>query len=778
VTNARVSLYALSIPTAITSLDRRYEDNLREYGGKFFTELLDLYFGTFGRGNTLNEYLLDNILLREPYRNVRAISLSFSHGLAQPLQWSLDAQHNVATLAVSAELANELIGAGGALGHVFWQEAWKAFHGIVVPTIQGLPKESVQKDWVSAAVRNMSSSSSSLAEKLRIARCRAERLVWNTLTGRNNGVKDSVVTCLDEIYPGEHGPLGRKLERILLMLQGSLCLVPWARANNHPLSVITIPAVSDGYKCGWTVIPDDAVNNPVDWAACHPAVNSLFRLLVQKHYDTARKLLRRGAGSHASLRQEEEDAKNTLSGEWHDMLAELEKGPRRESLIDEFLVPLGKKFLALVRAATQLTGGKHEAHDVNFSFIYGPSELLKHVDRIVSHEDVPRDLPDDDYQSKMADYELFTLRCEGHYALFQQERIAGFVDPLRKGLAIDKVVLLGSPPDEDLLRMRQLHILDDRYRALRWLTWKVFGDDVQQYGVSGGDITKNKRIAALVAAGDGHLRLFVDGRLVLTWKKRSESGKPHWQFGIEAGTERESAIGKLRETISVALEKTVDSQEVREVVATICEISDTPGEGAVFVIGGEPETLPVLCDMVPDTFKMQWASVRQLTGTEQQMLRSLAVMDGAVHIAVVNTRDEMEAWVCARRYIAVVTDIPEGKRAGETTGAPNVGQRPTLGLAAQEISQLFGDWAAHLVDCGGEEEKKAAESLGKWREKIGTKGTRHRSVIQLCLWLLNRRLGGPDPIVCSISADGPVNLFRVKECTCGERYLWTEEIIY
>ena len=61
--------------------------------------------------------------------------------------------------------------------------------------------------------------------------------------------------------------------------------------------------------------------------------------------------------------------------------------------------------------------------------------------------------------------------------------------------------------------------------------------------------------------------------------------------------------------------------------------------------------------------------------------------------------------------------------------------------------------------------------------KIGTKGTRHRSVIQLCLWLLNKPIDGESPIVCSISADGPVNLFKVDTCPCGTKYLWMEEVI-
>ncbi len=93
VTNARVSSYSFSVPKALISLGSAssgHSDNLKEYGGRFFTELLDLYFAIFGRGNTLNEYFLDNVLGRQPYRQTVALSVRFDETNAQPLCWHHD----------------------------------------------------------------------------------------------------------------------------------------------------------------------------------------------------------------------------------------------------------------------------------------------------------------------------------------------------------------------------------------------------------------------------------------------------------------------------------------------------------------------------------------------------------------------------------------------------------------------------------------------------------------------------------------------------------------
>jgi len=116
-------------------------------------------------------------------------------------------------------------------------------------------------------------------------------------------------------------------------------------------------------------------------------------------------------------------------------------------------------------------------------------------------------------------------------------------------------------------------------------------------------------------------------------------------------------VRELKELVASELGLDATAASVQDIVSAISLISNTMGEGAVFVMGDDPFAIQALSDMVPDDFKMQWARDRRLSGLEQRMLHSLAIMDGAIHIGVVprakdDSVGDSDVWIGARRYIA------------------------------------------------------------------------------------------------------------------------------
>jgi hypothetical protein len=746
VSNARVSSYGFCVPAVLKSFPDLDKTELKNYGGQFFTELLDLYFSIFGRWNTLNEYFLDQVLVPGMVRS--ALSVQFREkrpgGEARPLLLDLGDSGGIVALSVSGEVASFLTN-DWTLADEFWRIAWLTFRELVI--LEAAPvsddaRKSLQKDWAPVAAQRMRFASKELPllKRLHAARLKAEEHFCKSPT--------NTFQLLDQLYPDKKTSCGQKLERLLLMLQGSLSLIPWARdGGGTPLPVITIPVIGADYRCAWTIIPTNPKTRPKQWGKCQQFARTLFADAVKPYEQLASELQRHG-----------QDQK--LDDTWKAEFNEWKTDPQKAHLISQVvsdLVSFGSKFFWLVKAAKHLTGIRHEGRGTSYCLLYGPAELLKYAQRVISNERSPGRIRSTAAQDEEDQADYFRLRCEGHYALFQQEGVAGFIDQVHGPLVIDKVVVCRSPTDDELGEMRADNILDDRHRAVRWLTWQ-FRD------------APNK-VAALIAGSDGVLRLFLKGKLLLAWRRQSDPDTNHWELGVEYDRAAGSPAARLRERLQEALGADAPLAGVQDLVTTICEISDTPGEGAVFVIGGKASDLPVLCDMVPDEFKMEWALVRQLSGLEQRMLHSLAVMDGAVHIATADVNGKAEAWVCARRYIAAVAEIRANAEA------ERLAQRALTGEII--VTECFEPWIKHLRICGakGAAETKALERLLKWRSEIGTKGTRHRSVFQLCLWLLHHTHGDNLPLVCSVSADGPVHLYQVRKCPCGNQtYIWTEKV--
>jgi len=735
VENARTSSYAFCVSTAKRIMDCN-ETVLKEHGGQFFTQLLEVYFTVFGRGNTLNEHFLDNVPC---IKKCSGFYLQFTDNTeVGSIDFTINDQTNIATLLVSNEIA-QILTSNWALGYLFWNSAWNVFYRLLPENHNddGFSK-TLQEDWIPSAARALSIHLSddeltqirnpvgsnqkiSLLEALDKARQDAQLKIFSD---PRSGVW---IASLKNIYPGNELSFTQKIERFLYMIQGSLCLVPWAQdEEGHPLPVISLPAFNDPlYNSAWTLIPSKSCIYPEEWIKLKPKIDELF--------------------SYA-LKPEKSTQEDPITS-WND----------KKLGSDELAVTLnslGRNFVNLFKQIQRITGRSHEGKPINFSFIYGPAETLKYIERVVSNEQ----LCSDDSERK---YPTLSIQCYGHYALFQQDRFAGFIDQNHNLTCVNRMVVMKMPSDteQDLMYTDETEpILNDHYRPMRWLTWKVHKED------------KSKTAVALVAGGDGKLRVFLNGSLQLIWRKETDHENKHWSLGIECkhSDAQASNTTKLSEAIEEVLGK---DAPVQQLVSTIWEISDSSGEGAAFIIGGKAADLPVVSDMVPDNFKMQWARIRELNGLEQKLLRSLAVMDGVVHIASYEDNkgkkdnEGKRSWVCARRFISADPEAKDGKS-----------------LTAQIIlDEYIETWIDALDSCPQKDDrgKEALKTLEKWREGLGARGARHRSVLQLCIWFLQKYKGSEWPLVCSISADGSVMLYKIRQCKCEKQtlYLWTDNII-
>jgi hypothetical protein len=737
VANARVSSYGMDVSLPCKLLLKKghtiTEGLLREHGGRFFTESIDLYFAVFGRGNTLNERLLDHA---PTWSAAETITLRFvpdpviENGVTGPaaIQFTEQIANGriiSATITVAKELWSVLIkDANGDLGADYLSEAWRCYADLVVNP-QVADGSVVNTDWPPVAGEVISRT---IGRRLWSARSVAESVVLR--------YPGAIAKHLDTIYPEDDLSTVEKLSRLLTLIQGSVCLVPWAVARDVSLPVVTIPSVDalERFRCGWTVIPAVTEFDPSSLVGIKDIVSRLFSAAVgesppaQDNYD--------------------EHFRATLEGLCTNPLVD------HETELRDAVLPFQKRFLDLIDAAKYLTGDKHEGRETSYRLIYGAPEVLKHIERVISNEIGTRKGEDTDTAKALA------ITCRGHYSVFQQDGFAAFVDQFYGKLTINKIVTTRVPPENELVVMRNQGdiVVDDKFRDLRWLTYKL------QPGMDGAT-------AILVAGGDGILRVFIRGKQLLTWKKyASPEDRCRWKLGLEFGDRQDSPLARLSKEIQEAMGFGVERQTqpcVRDLVSSICTISETPGEGALFIIGGMPWQDKSLCDMVPDDFKMDWALDRQLDGLEQRVLRSLAVMDGAIHVAADQTQSTH--WVCARRYIAAA---PMGRN----------GQTLTAGVL---IKQYFDRWMTNLkagnAQGCGDGHNGEIDSLKKWSDRLGSKGTRHRSVFQLCcLWdqHFSRFVDNRSPLICSISADGPVHLYQVRVCRkCNKRFLWTDEAI-
>ena len=787
--NARVSCAEFSIDCVNEYMggNSTVKKDLGRYGSQFFSEFYEVYFNFFGRGNTLNEMFLDNYI-KDGRKECRLISVCYSDvSSSAKFQARYDSGSKTLFITIDSTIAAALSGQG-VYSKAFWDVAWQTF-------LSTVNEAHCSQDWVPAAVNRLRAlpvsesgrPSQTLFDALAHGRKKAEEI----LLGENGGLP--LAPRLREIYLDDSVPLTECINRLLLMLQGNLCLVPWATIpgrNTIPCPVLIVPAEVDGPFSSWTFVT----------IGQHPASEwTEVRAQAEGFFEKAAK--------HLKEEKAISTAANCLTQDLNKSVQESAAGCSLELILNR----LGPILALMCHVAKRLTGVMHESRPISFSFILGKQETLKYVDRVLSNEFISnkgetdafsphRDLlsseTDAEKKEKWAELQkiadLASTRIEGHYALFQRPHVAGFVDLDHKSLRVDRMVMLNDPPASDLLRMQeQDSILLDEYVRLRWLTWKV------------------KDTTGFCSGGDGVLRIFYKGKLALMWRKRVNPEDHHSMLGIEWDSSGEdSPIKQLRSCIQDAIGETGErtstylNSMLSNIISSICSISNANGEGSLFVIGGDRECT-ALCDMVQDTFKMEWAKERRLLDTEQQTLRSLATMDGAVHICLSkNGTGGNGAWVRARRYIAAAPANPlEPKAKGP--------------LDASDLTN-FIDWCVELLPngkvakpCSNKLEgcfpilgktspESLRESLGNWKGKLGSKGTRHRSVFQLCLWSSeqkNRRFFGAGgsgvndqdaPLICSISADGPVHLYRMYYCKkrdktlckgCPAMLLWTQRII-
>ena len=790
--NARVSCAEFSVDRVNAFMGGEKGKELEKYGSQFFSEFYEVYFYFFGRGNTLNEMFLDNYLMDPERIDCKLIMVCYSDAPQCPaFQAKYEPTSKTLSITISSAIAVALSGQG-EYSKAFWNEAWNTFQSTVIEDSRN------SQDWIPSAVNRLRASLVTvlgyenkilLADALAHCRERAEEILF----GADADIPTlPLATNLREIYRDNNIPLTECINRLLLMLQGSLCLVPWATISDQksiPCPVLIVPAQVRGTFSSWTFVPATLQEVAV-WNKVQDFAEGFFEKAVQ----------------HLKENQSTK-AKCPLIKD----LDEKVLGNKSVNALEQALDPLGSNLDLMCLIAKGLTGILHEGRPISFSFILGKQETLKYVDRVISNEFINDKVRAEEFhpnkdllntgtsQDKQRSEELHKkveqacTRIEGHYALFQRPHVAGFVDVDYERLRVDRMVMLKDPPARDLLKMQEKDsILLDEHVRLRWLTWRHIGT------------------VGFFSGGDGVLRLFYRGKLVLTWRKRVNPEDHHSILGIEWDEFDDSPVKQLHMYIRDAINEdaasmTASSSNITStlsnIVSSICSIANANGEGALFVIGGD-RNCPALCDMVPDNFKMEWSKERRLLDTEQQTLRSLATMDGAVHICLDrNETGGNGAWVRARRYIAAtpVNPLEPNKECPLDASSlidfldecikmlPNGKDGMPCSKKMEECFPIFNKTTPTYLK----------ESLEIWKWKLGSKGTRHRSVFQLCLWssekanqkffnsrnLYDKEQGAP--LICSVSADGPVHLYRMYYCNkrhscvggCPGLLLWTKRII-
>lgn len=731
--NARLSSYGFSVSQVRRMFNRVSHDDLSTYKEEFFPGLLEVYFAIFGRQNTLVEHLLDYGAERVGsdgscrWASVRLIAVQFIKQEDEGVRTSWlpdEGAKERLVIKVGARVWRTLLGWDVGKGDDlpvldgFWETSWKCFDD------SRKDRKKERGDWRAAAPLRMRQ----YAEELREARYKAEEVA----------LERPIAKTLRDLYgdSGNTSP-GESLGRLMAMLQGTICLVPWAVTDPkdpQPLPVLVMPAFTELSASAWVCIPRRLLQQQsdlTDWDPCARVKDSFSFICVRDQHVAPLGGDDSGHGVVYPLLQKEEFKK-----------------------FEKRLKGIEKPVFAFLDAGLELTGDAHEGRETNYTLILGDPEVLKHVERIVSYEEGKEEAP---MLNDEKLWQRFARQLKGHYALFQEDGIAGFVDRSSSELRIHKILKCRPPSQEELNRMmKNPDIVNDRYSLLRWLTWCVHEAGPKKHSTLDSDCI------ALSAGGDGVLRVFLEGKLALVIRKRTALGEAPARMGMEWGDkEGKAPIAKLREQIGEALGQEPEEASggrhenlVNDIVATILRISDTPGEGALLVFSTKEK---YLLGMVPDDFRMVWARDRSLSDTEREVLHSLAVMDGAL---LIETKQERQHTARARRFIAA--QVPR-------KGAPWGGDK-------------MRDWIDRnkgVRTCGGMH-NDATEDLDWWAKNLGAKGTRHRAVFQLLLAVEPKTQEDEKngPLVCSISADGPVSLYRYRYCKhCKRNYLWISRIV-
>jgi len=724
--NARVSRYSFAdAPDWLSKFPRdRFEPawNCAEMRDKFFTEILDLYFTVFGRGNTLNERVLDAQLKNEASdKECSIFRLIFSD--TEGGQLAIDGKGTEMALLVPLEIWGKLIHLDGHepgklnLADRFWEISWLAFSE---------SSNSCYEDWPRTAYREMCQAKahngdSSFINLLKLARLEVQEDLF-------------VQKRLGEVFRLLYGHEGLTLhkggqkvinylssaESLLRLVQGSLCLTPWAIKGKKPLDVVTIRVILDEngekkMRSAWTILPYGSGNDGF----------SELAKAAQGRFEEA-------------LRGDEGRKLGDFDPPWNND-GKVDQNINR--LTDVLKAELGRNGGDILRAAMSVTGDVHEADPVSYSFIFGDPVVLKYIQRVISNERPMSPCQEQRLgggeNESGSRVRRFSNRCRGHYAIFQEDRVVAFVDRYDE-LRVDRFIELRAPTDDEIYELHDTVIVDDQYRSVQWLTYKVGRVKACAIGI--------------VAGGDGVLRVFRNGEMVISYKHRTSPEEPRWIPGVGLGKGDNSIEDSLRKEICKHFNEEEHNPLFKDLIATIGAISNSRGKGALFALDAYSEKANYMLEMVPDSFRMQWAARRPLSAIDQMLLKSLAVMDGAVYIE--RQKKNCPLLVSARNIL-----VP---RAGKHDG----------------LDIDMDRWQESAEVCQDHEHRSQSKTLTEWRDTIGTKGTRHHSAFQFCRFnCLDKSRTLRYPLICSISADGPIHLYQARRCSgCREKYIWTEKI--
>lgn len=796
---------------------------LRTHGSDFFGDLVQVYFAVFGRSATFNEHILDNYeRARGPHgssngqivtsdlfdpEHPRPFAVHYhqrkssEHGVP-PIK--LSAGRAYCSLSVSSKLTESLLldDEDDSLADQFFLHAWDCFQATRSKKDRS-PHESAGKlntDWITHAVKMMEEASkehehgASLTRRLAMARASAEHIVLSSST-KQLGNTLSSWNPIPDISPTE------KLRELLSMLQGALCLIAWETPSwqdgQSAISFVTCPVLSNEktdlgtVSASWTFVLDDGPGkDTTSWPRVQQIATTLIGEILSQ-YPPFPPTERNSARSLPWNPPPSEDAvsEETRDKEFLDICKS----------INDLIVGSGTNvriFSRVAKWAMQLTGGAHEARPTSYSLIVGPGSLLKYVARVVSQENgeysaTPNARPENEKEA------FWRSVLSSHHSLFGDERVAAFFDAGKPDDEMDHpldcVVALRHPTISELEQMRRAQIPEDEYASLRYLTYQLRARDPAP--AIGFRVEK-----------DGILRIFVGGRLLLLYNPRSANPQRVWRAGIEGRRHLASPKGNkdsegtqcglLQWVIADALSTcdqvddcTNGSHMVNDLMDTITAISNSPGEGTTLLIDGsakaEKPASMYLCEMVPSDFRMQWARDRQLSGTERRILHSLAIMDGALCI---RGSIDKGLWACGRRYLAPdPRDTPD-------VAARTVDDviRDYLKPSIQTIEQVRDMLPGNNSESINARRRLAAGEIGlmRWLDRLAGTGTRHQSVLHFCAQqMLNASklpTASPNdpvierkgPLICTVSADGPVRLYRVEKWKYhAEPFIWTMSVV-
>lgn len=328
----------------------------------------------------------------------------------------------------------------------------------------------------------------------------------------------------------------------------------------------------------------------------------------------------------------------------------------------------------LFKVSKDLCNEMHEGKPLRFVLMYSSGSAWPYFEETLSIEDKVKlkgDVKDQEF-SKPDDLKKVMV---SNYSIFQYPRVVAFIDrnhyPL--GLGITEIVRL-----KDIQKPSSV----TEYQLYRRITEK-------------GNVY-------IVYAGQGNVRLYFNGKEKLRW------------IPSRRGPHEEEFKGNLEENLEEWLKNSLGeiAQEKRGILIEVFQaISDTIGEGAIFIFGEKVDLDNYLRDMDIDEMKMNWTQCGKLCFMDHTILKAMAIRDGATFI---------------------------------NKDAKMVESRKSIHLFEQGKAYLL------IID---EKNYELSGNKEKWDKYLGGRGTRHLNAASIC-YLLKKR--GASISVFTISADGPI----------------------